>query len=61
MKTLFRSQDLWDLIEQGLSAETSEEGAFRELMKKDAKALFFIQQAVDESIFSRIAGATTAK
>ncbi|GJR53334.1 retrovirus-related pol polyprotein from transposon TNT 1-94 [Tanacetum coccineum] len=32
----------------------------KENAKRDAKALFFIQQAVDNSIFSRIAAASTA-
>ena len=59
MKTLFRSQDLWDHIENNV--ESSNEAQTKEYEKKDAKALFFIQQAVDESIFSRIASATTAK
>nr|GEX49023.1 hypothetical protein [Tanacetum cinerariifolium] len=37
------------------------EAQSKEYEKRDAKALFFIQQTVDESIFSRIASATTAK
>ncbi|GKD81882.1 retrovirus-related pol polyprotein from transposon TNT 1-94, partial [Tanacetum coccineum] len=55
MKTLFRSQDLWDLVDKGCADSTSEN------RKSDAKALFFIQQAVDETIFSRIAAAKSAK
>jgi hypothetical protein len=42
--------------ETGISADT-----FRDLRKRDANALFFIQQAVDESIFPRIAAATKSK
>lgn len=62
MKTLFRSQDLWDYVETGYDEDsTDEEGDSKQHQKRDAKALFFIQQAVDESIFSRIAGASTAK
>ncbi|GKE88173.1 hypothetical protein Tco_1565648 [Tanacetum coccineum] len=49
MKTLFRSQDLWDHIENNV--ESSNEAQTKEYEKKDAKALVFIQQAVDESIF----------
>ncbi|GAV66781.1 DUF4219 domain-containing protein/UBN2 domain-containing protein [Cephalotus follicularis] len=60
MKTLFKFQDLWDLVEIG-SAEQDEEGRLRENKKKDSKALFFIQQAVNETIFSRIVAATTSK
>ncbi|GKF56357.1 hypothetical protein Tco_0166697, partial [Tanacetum coccineum] len=40
---------------------TSEETTNKENRKSDAKALFFIQQAVDETIFSRIAAAKSAK
>ncbi|GKF05864.1 hypothetical protein Tco_0036532 [Tanacetum coccineum] len=59
MKTLFRSQDLWDHIKSNV--ESSNEDQTNEYEKKDAKALFFIQKAVDESIFSRIASTTTTK
>ncbi|KAI3721795.1 hypothetical protein L2E82_32813 [Cichorium intybus] len=61
MKTLFRSQDLWDYVEAGDEQPVEDEVHNKEHQKRDAKALFFIQQAVDGSIFSRIAGATTAK
>ncbi|RVW67886.1 hypothetical protein CK203_061657 [Vitis vinifera] len=60
MKTLFKSQDLWDLVENGYPYP-DEEARLKENTKKDSKALFFIQQAVHESIFSNIAAATTAK
>ena len=60
MKTLFMSQDLWDLVENGY-ADPDEEAKLRENRKKDSKALFFIQPAVHESIFSRITAATTIK
>ncbi|XP_058008474.1 uncharacterized protein LOC131182952 [Hevea brasiliensis] len=45
MKTLFKSQDLWDLVKNGF-ADPDEEARLRENKKKDSKALFFIQQAV---------------
>ena len=32
----------------------------KENREKDAKALFYIQQALDETIFPRIMGATTS-
>ncbi|PNX57490.1 hypothetical protein L195_g058720, partial [Trifolium pratense] len=35
--------------------------AFKELKKKDSKALFLIHQCVDSSNFEKIAGAKTAK
>jgi len=60
MKTLFKSQDLWDLIETGY-ADPDEEQRLKENRKKDAKALFFLQQAVHETVFSRIAAATTSR
>ncbi|KAA0032274.1 putative gag-pol polyprotein, identical [Cucumis melo var. makuwa] len=60
MKTLLRSQDLWDLVEQGY-ADPDDEGTLRENRKKDSKALVIIQQAVHDSVFSRIAAATTSK
>ncbi|KAL4334611.1 hypothetical protein GQ457_07G011520 [Hibiscus cannabinus] len=62
MKTLFISQDLWELVEKGYSEEGVAVEALRDYKKKDAKALFFIQQAVDDAIFSsRISAATKAK
>ncbi|XP_057998674.1 uncharacterized protein LOC131177632 [Hevea brasiliensis] len=55
MRTLFISQDLWELVSTGYN-ETS-----LEVQKKDAKALFFSQQAVDEDVFPLIKLATKAK
>ncbi|GKE42540.1 putative gag-pol polyprotein, identical, partial [Tanacetum coccineum] len=61
MKTLFKSQDLWDLVENGFANEVQDEQRTKENKKKDSKALFFIQQAMHDSIFSRIAAAETSK
>ncbi|KAL0345415.1 UNVERIFIED_CONTAM: hypothetical protein Sradi_4372800 [Sesamum radiatum] len=62
MKTLFISQDLWELVERGYGDEGATDDTLKELRKKDAKALFFIQQAVDDAVFSsRISAATRAK
>jgi hypothetical protein len=61
IKTLFISQDLWDLVEKGYSAMGISTNTLKELWKKDAKALFSIQQAVVESIFPRIAATTKSK
>ncbi|XP_062077364.1 uncharacterized protein LOC133782169 [Humulus lupulus] len=61
MKTLFKSQDLWDLAETGFNSNEADEGRLRENKKKDSKALFFLQQAVNDTIFSRIAMASTSK
>ncbi|XP_073025197.1 uncharacterized protein [Primulina eburnea] len=60
IKTLFKSQDLWDLVENGYSGEDEEEKV-KENKKRDAKALFFIQQTIHESIFTKISAANTAK
>ena len=38
MKTLLRSQDLWDLVEQGY-ADPDDEDKLRENRKKDSKAI----------------------
>ncbi|PHU02632.1 hypothetical protein BC332_27883 [Capsicum chinense] len=48
MKTLFKSQDLWDLIETGY-ADSDEKQRLKKNKKKDAKALFFLQQIVHET------------
>ena len=67
MKALFTSQELWELVEDGFEEPANEAEFFlltqaeRELLKnnkkKDAKALFFLYQAVHESVFPRIAAA----
>ena len=65
MKTLLRSQELWDLVEHGfvdvLEPTIEQKERLRETKKNDVKALFTIQQPVHETIFSRIAAATTSK
>ncbi|KAK2985314.1 hypothetical protein RJ640_024310 [Escallonia rubra] len=60
MRTLLKSQDLWDLVEQGYP-DPDEESRLKENKKKDSKALVIIQQVVHDSVFSRIAAATTSK
>lgn len=60
MMTLFQSQDLWSVVEQGPLKEGTDEQK-KESMKVNAKALFLIQQAVEESIFDRIVRFKTAK
>ena len=63
MQTLFKSQELWELVDQGFDDPKPAEPdtQLKEKRKKDAKALFIIQQALDDEIFPRIASATTAK
>ncbi|XP_073103322.1 uncharacterized protein [Elaeis guineensis] len=69
MRTFFLSHDLWELVESGY-AEPNDGGVnlfahqrneLKENRKKDSKALLVIQQAVDESIFSRIVAATKSQ
>ncbi|WOG83037.1 hypothetical protein DCAR_0102211 [Daucus carota subsp. sativus] len=60
MKTLLKSQELWDIVEGGYKA-TDDENKSRENKKKDSKALVIIQQAVHDSVFSRIVAAGTSK
>lgn len=59
MKTLLKSQHLWDYMESGY-IEPDEENILRE-NKMDSKAPVIIQQVVHDSIFSRIAAATASK
>ncbi|KAH0711345.1 hypothetical protein KY289_007304 [Solanum tuberosum] len=59
MKTILKSQDLWDLVECGF-ADHDEGNKLRSNKQKDAKALVFIQQVVHDSVFSRIATTTTS-
>jgi hypothetical protein len=71
MKTLFCFQDVWDLVENGFPEQAdkqayhalsqAEKDLLKENKKKDSKALFFIQQAMEESIFPKVVAATRSK
>ena len=71
MKTLFFSQELWDLVENGFTdprdqstynfLSQAKNDILKENKKEDAKVLFLIQQAMEESIFPRVAVATRSK
>ena len=61
MRTLFISEDLWELVDMGYTEEEIPTNAIRDVRKKDAKALFFIQQAIAENIFPQISKATKSK
>jgi len=71
MRALFSSQDLWELVEFGFEEPANEDEfngltqAEKELLKrnrkKDSKSLVFLYQAVDQSVFPRIAVAKTSK
>ena len=58
MMTLFKSHGLWDLVDKGAPNPDPNQ---QETQKKDARALCFIQQAVHDAVFSKIAAATSAK
>ncbi|KAL3752058.1 hypothetical protein ACJRO7_012815 [Eucalyptus globulus] len=71
MKVLFKSQDLWNLVENGYTEVANVEAfdALRreekdilvEFKKKDQKAMFAIFQSVEEVIFEKISRAESAK
>ena len=65
MKTLLRLQELWDLVEYEfinvLEPIIEGNGRVRETKKKDVKTFFTIQEAIHETIFLRMAAATTSK
>ncbi|XP_034909739.1 uncharacterized protein [Populus alba] len=67
METLFRSQNLWDIVKNGFeereNISTLEEAQRKELevkKQKDASALYLIQQSLANTIFPRITKASTA-
>ena len=71
MKTLFVSQELWELVEDGFEQPESstvlstwsqaKQKEYKENKKKDAKALLNIQQGISKTIFPRIMGAKNSK
>ncbi|XP_026420250.1 uncharacterized protein LOC113316247 [Papaver somniferum] len=67
MKTYFLSQELWDVVESGVTiTETAtmnveQQKKLKNMKLNDHKALYTIQMAVDDIIFPRIMGATKAK
>lgn len=71
LSALFASQDIWELVENGYlepanaaapdALTTAERDLLKDNRKKDSKALFYLFQSVDESIFPRIAAAKNSK
>ena len=63
MKALFRGQDVWEIVWHGYGEPTDmsaynnltqvEKDVLREQRKKDGKALFYVHQAMHESIIPR--------
>ncbi|XP_076881046.1 uncharacterized protein LOC143529047 [Bidens hawaiensis] len=61
LKTILRSRDLWEFVENGVDESEKDAGKLRNLKKKDAHDMALIQQAVHDQLFSRIASANSAK
>ncbi|CAN6723458.1 unnamed protein product [Malus baccata var. baccata] len=68
MKTIFRSYELWNMVESGYRASVkvelltkAERKLLRENVVKDVRALSIIQGAVSDQIFPRIATQESAK
>ncbi|XP_078150197.1 uncharacterized protein LOC144545504 [Carex rostrata] len=57
MRTMLKSHGLWELVDKGIP---NPDMTPVDTAKRDAKALFFIQQAVHELVFAKIAAAETA-
>ncbi|KAL4364030.1 hypothetical protein GQ457_04G017220 [Hibiscus cannabinus] len=65
MKTMFKYQELWDLVENGYEepdpAPAVPDQRLRENRKRDLRLLVLIQSALEDNIFSRISAADTSK
>ncbi|KAL7139479.1 hypothetical protein ABFS83_09G054100 [Erythranthe nasuta] len=68
MKTFFKTQGLWEIVDEGFTtpSDTSilsqvEKDKLARDMEKDNLALYNIQMAMADPIFPRISGATSAK
>lgn len=64
MRTLLMSRDLWDVVDNENSEQPMEEKLVKrqkDLRIKDMSALYMLQMSVTDSIFFRIARATSSK
>ena len=71
MMALFIGQDIWKIVQRGYTEPTNQtsyknltqakKDVSREQRNKDGKALFYIHQAMHESILPRVAATITAK
>ncbi|GAU43218.1 hypothetical protein TSUD_301050 [Trifolium subterraneum] len=66
MKVVFGFQDVWDLVQSGVepitdASSSTEKATFKELKKKDYKALFIIHQCVSPDNFERVGDALSSK
>lgn len=62
-KTFFFSQTLWDIIKEWFTIlkNTTQKKKLKENKQKDSMALFSLQQVVNDTIFPKILGVTSAK
>ena len=71
MKALFKGQEVWEIVHHGYvepadmiaynNITQDKKYILREQRKKDGKTLFYIHQAMNESILPRISTKTNAK
>ncbi|XP_076900912.1 uncharacterized protein LOC143555204 [Bidens hawaiensis] len=61
MKTILRSRDLWDLVQDGVDVSEKDQNKLKNSQKRDAHAMTIIQQGIHDQLFSRIAAASMAK
>ncbi|MCI31355.1 hypothetical protein A2U01_0052567, partial [Trifolium medium] len=66
MKVVFGFQDVWDLVHNGVKPVTesscdAQKATYKELKKKDYKALFIIHQCVSLDNFERVGDAQSSK
>ena len=66
MKALLGFQDVYEIVTSGyqepsVSATEAQRSTYKDLKKKDCKALFLIHQCVNDANFEKIANATTLK
>ena len=71
MKALFKGQDVWNTVQNGYAKPADQptynnlsqakKYVLREQRKKDGKSMFYIHQAMHESILPRVAAVNNAK
>jgi ABC-type dipeptide/oligopeptide/nickel transport system ATPase component len=70
MKALFQGQDVWEIVENGYvelkyqdmynSLTQNEKDSFKYQMKKHGKAMFYVHQAMHESMLPRVSSTKQA-